>query len=116
MAELCRMITHCNFGDYLDQALQDQLVYGIRHQGTQKTLWSKALSKATKITQAAETQASQFKEMSSMPVMVVKPQVHNQQYGVCIHCGGKTINPKTIATKKLYVINQDIRLECIDTG
>jgi len=100
------MVTHCDFGVYLDQALQNRLVCGICHQGMQKRLLSEAkltLFKTTEIAQsveAAETQASQFKETSNAPVMVVKPQVYNQQYGVCTHCGGYNYQSKDCRYKE----------------
>ena len=77
LAELRRRATHCNFGDFLDQALRDHLVCGIRHQGTQKRLLSEAdltLAKATEIArsvEAAETQSSQLKDSEVAPVMTV---------------------------------------------
>ena len=35
VAELRRLATHCEFGDYLEQALRDRLVCGIRHENTE---------------------------------------------------------------------------------
>ena len=35
IAELRRLATHCEFGEYLDQALRDRLVCGIHHENTQ---------------------------------------------------------------------------------
>ena len=35
VAELRRLATHCEFGDYLQQALRDRFVCGIRHENTQ---------------------------------------------------------------------------------
>ena len=35
VAELRRLATHCEFGGYLEQALRDRLVCGIRHENTQ---------------------------------------------------------------------------------
>jgi len=41
-AELRRLATHCDFGEYLDQALRDRLVCGLRSEATQKHLLSKS--------------------------------------------------------------------------
>ena len=77
MAELRRLATHCDFGDYLQQALRDRLVCGIRHENTQKRLLSEAdltLSRAIDIArsiEATEMQTSQFKGTSSVPVMKI---------------------------------------------
>ena len=97
LAELCRMATHCDFGNFLDQALRDRFVCGLRHQGTQKILLSESdltITKATEIVhsgEAAEKQVSQFKETSNAPVMAIKPRSYkkvDQQYGTCTCCGG----------------------------
>ena len=42
VTELRRLATHCEFGDYLEQALRDRLVCGIRHENTQKRLLSES--------------------------------------------------------------------------
>ena len=36
VAELRRLATHCEFADYLQQALRDRFVCGIQHENTQK--------------------------------------------------------------------------------
>ena len=36
IAELCKLATPCEFGQYLDQALRDRLVCGLRSETTQK--------------------------------------------------------------------------------
>ena len=75
MAELRRLATHCDFGDYLEQALRDRLVCGIRHENTQKRLLSEAdlsLRRAIDIArsiEATEMQTSQLKGTNSTPVM-----------------------------------------------
>ena len=38
VAELRHLATHCNFGAYLDEALRDRLVCGLRNENTQKRL------------------------------------------------------------------------------
>ena len=38
IAELRRLVTHCEFGEYLDDALRDQLVCGLHAEGTQRRL------------------------------------------------------------------------------
>ena len=42
LAELRRLSTHCSFGDYLEQALRDRLVCGIRSESIQKRLLAEA--------------------------------------------------------------------------
>jgi len=41
VAELRRLTTHCDFGEYLDQALRDRLVCGIRHENTQNSCYQR---------------------------------------------------------------------------
>ena len=38
VAELRRLATHCEFGAYLDEALRDRFVCGLKDEGTQKAL------------------------------------------------------------------------------
>ena len=57
LAELRRLATHCEFADFLDQALHDRLVCGVRSQNVQKLLLSEAkltLTKAMELAQAME--------------------------------------------------------------
>ena len=68
VAELRRLSTHCKFNNYLEQALRDRLVCGLRNEGTRKRLLSEAditLAKALELAQgfeAAEKNVQQFKE------------------------------------------------------
>jgi len=53
-AELQRLATHCDYGAFLEQALRDRLVCGLRNEAAQKHLLSKAnltLEKALEIAQ-----------------------------------------------------------------
>ena len=58
VAEHRRLATHCNFGGYLDEALRDRLVCGLRSKITQRRLLTTAdlkLSDAIEIAQGLET-------------------------------------------------------------
>ena len=67
LAELRRLATHCEFKDYLSEALRDRLVCGLRSESIQKNLLACAdlmLAKAIEVAQsmeAAETNAQQLK-------------------------------------------------------
>ena len=67
LAELRRLATHCEFKDYLSEALRDRLVCGLRNESIQKNLLARAdltLAKAIEVAQrmeAAETNAQQLK-------------------------------------------------------
>ena len=57
VAELRRLATHCAFEAYLEEALHDRLVCGLRSESTQKRLLSEAdltLARAVKIAQSME--------------------------------------------------------------
>ena len=67
MAELHRLSTNCDFRDYLDQALRDRLVCGLRNEGIQRRLLAEAdltLKRALDLAlgmEAAETNAKSLK-------------------------------------------------------
>ena len=57
MAELRRLAVHCDFENYLDQALRDRLVCGLRSENTQKCLLCEAnlpLARAVELAQGIE--------------------------------------------------------------
>ena len=57
VAELRRLVTTCEFNDYLDQELRDRLVCGLCHEATQKRLLTESrltLTKAIEIAQSLE--------------------------------------------------------------
>ena len=57
LAELRRLAARCAFGNYLEEALRDRLVCGLRHESIQKRLLSKAeltLAKAVDLAQSLE--------------------------------------------------------------
>ena len=106
VAELRRLATNCEFGDYLEQALRDRFACGIRHENTQKRLLTEAnltLTKAIETArniEVAEVQASQLKATSSIPVMNVKSSKKSQgrdtgeKHGMCTRCGGRSHKAK----------------------
>ena len=67
VAELRRLSTHCEFGTYLEQALRDRLVCGLRNEAIQRRLLTKSeltFGEALQIAQgmeAADTNAQQLK-------------------------------------------------------
>ena len=72
VAELRRLVTHCQFGNYLDEALRDRLVCGIRNTGIQKQLLSEAeltLKKAIELSQAFEAA-----EMNTKAIQTPQPE------------------------------------------
>ena len=71
VAELRRLAAHCDFGDYLEEALRDRLVCGLSKESIQKRLLSEAslpLSKAVELSQsmeAADRNAQQLQGLST---------------------------------------------------
>ena len=74
IAELRRLATNCEFSKYLNDALRDRLVCGLRNTGIQKRLLSEAnltLAKAGEIAQkmeAAEKNAKRLQGRETVPV------------------------------------------------
>ena len=99
VAELRRLATNCEFGDYLEQALRDRLVCGLRHEPTQKRLLSEAalsLARANEIAQsmeAAERNASQLKGGTAPEVLRIGPAERTKKkadkQGACYRCGNR---------------------------
>ena len=57
IAKLCRLVTNCEFGEYLNDTLHDRLVCGLRNNTIQKHLLSEVnltLAKAGEIVQGME--------------------------------------------------------------
>ena len=94
MAELRRLTTHCKFGAFLDKALRDRLVCGLRNEAIQKKLLTEAelgLAKAIDLSvgmEAADKNARSLKE-SDTTVHRVTP--HPKP---CYRCGRKSHDQK----------------------
>ena len=89
IAELRRLATNCEFGEYLNDALRDRLVCGLRNTGIQKRLLSEAnltLAKAGEIAQgmeAAEKNAKRLQGGETVPVNKVIPRREKTDGPVC---------------------------------
>ena len=99
IAELRRLAAHCEFGEYLNDALRDRLVCGLLHSGIQRRLLSEAdLSLAKAIEQAqgmeaAEHNAKKLQGGNSEQVHHTSaPGSHRQHHAKpqekCYRCGG----------------------------
>ncbi|KAL5487308.1 hypothetical protein EMCRGX_G019895 [Ephydatia muelleri] len=91
VAELRRLAMNCKFGAYLDEAMRDRLVCGLRDEDTQKKLLSEedlTFARAAEIAQsreAAQLNVQQLKE-TSVAVKTVSSRV-DKQFRRCPHCG-----------------------------
>ena len=101
IAELRRLATNCEFGEYLEQALRDRLVCGLKHEPTQKRLLSESslsLAKAIEIAQsveAAEKNTLKLKGGATGEVLRISPRRNRkpEKKEVCYRCGNKGHQP-----------------------
>ena len=95
VAELRRLSAHCDFAEFLDSALRDRLVCGIRSESAQKRLLSEAdltLKKAMELAQgmeAADKNAKSLKESDPAirQITKFKPNTQSTYRKPCSRCG-----------------------------
>ena len=79
MAQLRRLVTHCQFGAFLEEALRDRLVCGLRNHSIQRRLLSEcylSLQKAVDVSTGMEAAELNSKTIStSSATEEVKPSV-----------------------------------------
>ena len=91
MAELRRLTTYCEFGDYLNKVLRDRFVCGLRNEDIQKRLLAEddlALKKALELSQgmeAAETNAKLLKAIEA-PIQTVSSVDKHKTATHCYRC------------------------------
>ena len=96
IAELRRLATHCQFAGYLDEALRDRFVCGIRSEAIQRSLLTETdltLARAIELAQgmeAAEKNAQSFKGHSSDSPM---QRVHAQRGAAANNPGRRQVPP-----------------------
>ena len=88
-AELRRLATHCEFGEYLDQALRDRLVSGLRSEATDLTL--KRALEIAQSQEAAERNTQQLKAGNTSTLNVESVSVSSKRE--CHRCGGRNHLP-----------------------
>ena len=92
VAELRKLATHCRFGGYLEEALRDRLVCGLREESTQRALLTEnelTLARALEIAQSREAvlmNAQRLKE-PSLTVKKVTTRTDTTMSSKCIRCG-----------------------------
>ena len=91
VAELRRLGKTCNFGDYLDTALRDQLVCGLKDQKTQKELLCmQGLTLAVEIVRSQAAEAVNREVQQNFPVDADTHKPYSRQKAC--HCCGKTLD------------------------
>ena len=110
-AQLKKLTIHCEFGDFLNEALRDRFVAGLRKEAIQRKLLSErdlTFNKALQIAQSmemAELQSAELKDTGlsgsastatihqinskSMQSTQAKPEPKKEQDKECFRCGGK---------------------------
>ncbi|MDD9817031.1 MAG: reverse transcriptase domain-containing protein, partial [Gammaproteobacteria bacterium] len=92
-AELRRLAIHCQFGEYLDQALRDRLVCGLKSEATQRRLLSEpdlTLKRAIEVAQsmeAAERNTQQLKGGEASVNSIESATVSDRKGEECYRCG-----------------------------
>ena len=100
VAELCKLAAPCEFGDYLNEALRDRFVCGLRRESTQKWLVSEvdlSLSNAVSIAQSMEAAESEAHTLRSEKMAVHKLESEKSSRTIvtlppkkaCHRCGKK---------------------------
>ena len=91
LAELRRLATHCQFGDYLEEALRDRFVCGLRNGGTQKRLLSETeplpLKKAVELALAVEAELQGAESTQLGMGRIEKGQSSHKNKKPCYRCG-----------------------------
>ena len=99
IAELRHLATHCKFGDYLNDALRDRLVCGLRNEETQCKLLAEdglTLEQALKMASTLETAESQAQQLKTKEVAVKQVEATQEADGrsrasnSCYRCGSTT--------------------------
>ena len=92
VAELRKLTTNCDFGNYLEQALRDHFVCGLRSETTQKQLLTKAelpLKRAVQIAQAIEAADKKSEQFKKAEHVEVNKFTHNRKPTQPCYCCGK---------------------------
>ena len=83
MAELRKLATHCNFHDYLNEALRDRLVCGLVNHNIQRKLLAEAdlsLTRAVEIAQSMKAAEANMKKLqTSEPAKIHAVQTSTQR-------------------------------------
>ena len=94
VAELRRLTTHCQFGGFLDEALRDRLVCGLRNQAIQKKLLTEAdltLTRAVELSVGMEAAEKNAKSLKGTETAVNRVAPQRKP---CYRCGRSSHDQK----------------------
>ena len=105
LAELRRLATHCSFGEFLNDALRDLLVCGLKNESIQRKLLSQrklTLTQAVDIAKGMEAATRDSHELQGQTPNIqaiqssagTKASSGNAHHKPCYHCGKKNHLPK----------------------
>ena len=105
LAELRRLTTHCSFGEFLNNALSDHLVCGLKNESIQWKLLSQrelTLTQAVDIAKGMEAATQDSHELQGQTPNIqaiqssagMKASSGNAHHKPCYHCGKKNHLPK----------------------
>ena len=98
IAELRQLSTHCEFGTFLNQALLDQLIWGLRSESIQKKLLSQpdlTLTNALEVAKAMEVTDQNAKAIKgSATDAAIQNLTSSKQRSPCHRCGKTNHNEK----------------------
>ena len=98
MAQLRRLSKHCDFKEYLEQALRDRLVCGLRNEGIQRRLLARALEIAQGMElEAAERNAKALKG-SEAAVHKMKIKILQRVTVVDVETASRTVSKLCVRT------------------
>ena len=95
VAKLQRLSAHCEFGDYLDQALRDCLVCGLRAESIQKRLLAEAdltLKKALELAQGMEATDHNDKSLKTRHQCLFLDHLRDLEEGFVSSCHGAEVH------------------------
>ena len=117
VAALRKLSTHCQFGAFLDDALRDRFVCGLRYEATQKKLLVEAkltFSGAVEIAKSMESAAFRTKQLQSHIIAGGGAQLHREvnlltptrgTTNTCYRCGKPDHQPTQCPFKNLSCHN-----------
>ena len=95
VADLRRLSIKCEFGDFLDKALRDRFVCGVRNEALQRTESDLMIKRAQEVAQSMESADLNAKDLKADGTTSRAPEFVNQatsfwvskKFGPCHRCG-----------------------------
>ncbi|KAI5622218.1 hypothetical protein C0J50_18226 [Silurus asotus] len=120
VAVLKKLAEHCEFGDVLNDTLQDRLVCGLRCKGIQKRLLTESnltLQRAIELCVFMELAAKEAQQLSSnSKVYKMKTEKQTEMKGPCFRCGKTGHSPVSCWFKDLECRSSGLRCFSIWSG